>query len=302
MAKRTTIAKAAPPGPPQPPTGPLGSFISVQGDQNAKAFGEVGVSGLKVFSGYVSEEYLPELQGRNATRIYRQMSEGDPIVNAVLTAITLILRAVDWRVEPANDSPEAEKEAEFVQSLLDDMSHPFPETIAETMSMLVFGWSYHEIVLKRRVGPDQKDASLRSKYTDGRIGIRKLPIRSQDSLLRWDMQADGGINGMWQLPPVGGQLLYIPIERALLFRTTSKKNSPEGVSILRAAYRSWFLKKTVEDFEAIGIERELAGLPVVSVPYGLIQDAASGSATASISSARTKAIGSTRRSLIRRCR
>lgn len=273
--KSSPVAKADPPGPPEPPAqGALGSFSTQRGDPKAPAFAEVGVSGLKVASGYVSEEFLTELRGSNANKIYRQMSESDPIVRAVLTAVELILRAVDWRVEPADDSSEAESEAEFVESLLDDMSHTFADFIGEALSMLAFGWSYHEIVLKRRVGPDQTDGSLRSKFTDGRVGIRKLPIRSQDSLLRWEMQDDGGIAGLWQQPPMGGGLLYIPIERALLFRTTSKKNNPEGVSILRSAYRPWHLLKTIEDMEAIGIERELAGLPVVSVPGSIMSDSA----------------------------
>ena len=267
MADTDTIAKVAPPGAPKPDGTPYGGgYASIQGDPNAKAFGEIGVSGLKVFSGYLNEEYQQELRGAQAIKVYRQMSETDPVVNAVLTAIVLILRAVDWRVEPANDTPQAEKEAEFARSLLDDMSHSWEDTVSEIMSMLSFGWSYHEMVLKRRVGPDQKDGSTRSKFTDGRIGIRKLPIRSQDSMMRWEMQPDGGIDGLWQMPPQGGQLLYIPIERALLFRTTSVKNSPEGKSILRAAYRPWYIKKTVEDMEAIGIERELGGLPLVSIP------------------------------------
>jgi hypothetical protein len=258
LADTDTIAKVAPPGAPKPDGAPYGGgYASIQGDPNAKAFGEIGVSGLKVFSGYLNEEYQQELRGQQAVKIYRQMSETDPVVNAVLTAIVLILRAVDWRVEPSNDSAPAEQEAEFARSLLDDMSHPWGDTVSEIMSMLSFGWSYHEMVLKRRVGPDQKDGSTRSKFTDGRIGIRKLPIRSQDSMMRWEMQPDGGIDGLWQMPPQGGQLLYIPIERALLFRTTSKKNSP------------------VEDMEAIGIERELAGLPVVSIPAKFLSSGAS---------------------------
>lgn len=270
------IEKAAPPGPPPSGNAFAPSNIGPQGNPNAGPFQGIGVSGLKAYSGIVNEEYLAELRGPQATRAYRMMSEGDSTVSAILTAISLILRAVDWRMEPADDSPEAEAEAEFAQTLLDDMSHPFEDFIAECLSMLVFGWAYHEIILKRRMGPDQKDPAKRSKYNDGRIGVRKLPIRSQDSLLRWEMQDDGGILGMWQIPPLGGAMLFVPIERALLFRTTSKKNSPEGVSVLRSAYRSWYLMKTIEDMEAIGIERELAGLPVVSIPgkYLTSQDAA----------------------------
>jgi hypothetical protein len=58
----------------------------------------------------------------------------------------------------------------------------------------------------------------------------------------------------------------IPIEKALLFRTVTPRNNPEGRSILRNAYRPWFFKKTIEEIEAVGIERDLAGLPVAYVP------------------------------------
>jgi hypothetical protein len=267
------IEKLSPPGPPVVEA----SDQLIQGDPKAKALGEIGVSGVRIFSGVVNEEYLPELTGPKALKIYRTMAD-DSIVNAVITAITLMLRAVDWRVEPADKSgseSQSEAEAEFAQSLLDDMSHTWEDTIGEILSMLIYGWSYHEIVLKRRVGPDENDGSKRSAFTDGRIGIRKLPIRSQDTLLKWEMQTDGGVSGMWQQPPMGGAQLFMPIERSLLFRTASRKNSPEGVSILRSAYRPWFFKRHIEDMEAIGIERELAGLPVVSIPKKYLADNAS---------------------------
>jgi hypothetical protein len=286
------IAKAtAPPGPPD--VARDAEMKTIHGNPTASAYDQVGVTGLKAFSGYVLEEYLPELMGQKALKAYKTMGD-DPIVTALLTAITLILRAVDWRVEPADDgsdhrnahSAKAEQEAEFAQGLLDDMSHPWEDVINETLSMLQYGWAYLEIVLKTRLGPDQDDPAKRSKFNDGRIGVRKLPIRAQESLLRWQLQEDGGVEGMWQQPPQGGQQLFIPIERALLFRTTSKKNSPEGVSILRAAYRPWFIKRGVEDHEAIGIERELAGLPVVSIPKRYLEPGASGEDLAFANTAR----------------
>ena len=232
----------------------------------ASPYTEIGVSGLKVYSGYVQEEYLAELRGQRAIKVYRQMAEGDPIVRALLSAVELILRAVDWRVEPANDSPEAEQWAEFVDGLFEDTSHTFEDFIAEVLSFLVFGFSYFETVYKRRIGPDETDPMRRSKFKDGLIGLRKLAPRSQDSFLRWEMTDDGGIQGFWQIPPTGGGIVMIPIDKGLLFRTTSKKNNPEGFSVLRSAYSSWYKLKTIEEMEAIGIERELAGLPVVSIP------------------------------------
>lgn len=228
---------------------------------------EIGVSGLRVYSGYVVEEFLKELQGERGRRVYREMSENDAIVGAVLSAIGLVLRAVKWRVQAPENVTVPDEDMEFVESLFTDMSHTWEDFLSEVLTMLVFGWSYHEIVVKNRIGPHELDPSRRSKHTDGRIGIRKLAPRSQDTLNRWEMQDDGGVSGMWQMPWTGNKgIVFIPIERSLLFRTMSRKNNPEGVSILRTAYRSWYRLKNLEDIEAIGVERELAGLPVVRIP------------------------------------
>src|SRR5262249_37768146 len=147
--------------------GGLPPAVSTQSAQQAPAFAEIGVSGLKSFSGYIAEEDLPELRRQSGVRIYRQMAGGDPILAAILSANALILRAAEWRVEPANATLEAEKEANFVEGLFEDMSHTMEDFIAEALSMLQFGWSYHEIVLKRRIGPEESDPTRRSKFSDG---------------------------------------------------------------------------------------------------------------------------------------
>jgi hypothetical protein len=77
---------------------------------------------------------------------------------------------------------------------------------------------------------------------------------------------DGGVKGFYQRGYPDWKLRYIPIEKSLLFRTTFRKNNPEGRSILRGAYRAWYFKKRMEEIEAIGAERDLAGLPMVTLP------------------------------------
>lgn len=229
---------------------------------------EIGVAGLNAYSGYINEEFHRDLRStpkRNA--IYRRMSTSDPVLKAILRAVSLVLRGVEWRVEPAYQSGKAgDDEAAFAESLMKDMSHSWEDFISEALSMLIYGWSYHEVVLKSRVGPMETDPSKRSKFTDGRIGIRKLAPRAQETLQRWEMQDDGGIDGFWQQPLIGGGVFFIPIDRALLFRTESRKNSPEGESLLRSAYESWYHATQIRNFESVGIERELAGLPVVRIP------------------------------------
>jgi hypothetical protein len=204
------------------------------------------------------------------------MADNDPVVGAMLHSIEMLIRAVDWTVEPSDpDDERSIAEAEFVSSCLGDMSDSWADTLAAIMGFLVYGYSYHEIVYKRRQGYT-KDPRTRSKYTDGRIGWRKLPTRSQETIDRWNLDDNGGIRGAYQNDPNSQKkgVVYLPIEKALLFRTTSKLNNPQGRSILRNAFIPWYYKRRIQEIEAIGIERDLAGLPVALVPPQLLSNAA----------------------------
>lgn len=227
---------------------------------------ELGATGLKRAAGVLDEEFLPALRGRKAVKVYKEMSLNDPMVGALLFAIDKLVRQVSWRVESNDNTPEQAEAVEFLEQCMDDMSHTWNDMISEILSCLVYGWSWHEIVYKKRVGPWEKDPRKKSKYTDGRYGWRKIPIRGQETLLRWVFDPSGGIQGMVQLPPPYYKQVQLPINRSLLFRTGLHKGNPEGLSILRTAYRPWFIKKRLEEFEAIGVERDLAGMPVAQVP------------------------------------
>lgn len=228
-------------------------------------FEVLGETGLREYSGTVTEEWHQKLRGRQGIRIYKEMSDNDAIIGSILYAIDSLVRGVTWDVQPADDSEAATQQKEFLETCRDDMAQSWNDLISEVLTMLIFGWSYFELVYKMRRGPDQEDSRLKSAHNDGKIGWRKISIRAQETLNRWYFQEDGGIAGLEQTLPNGG-FACIPIEKALLFRTRSHKNNPEGYSILRRAFRSWFIKKRLEEIEAIGIERDLAGLPVLEVP------------------------------------
>jgi hypothetical protein len=235
-------------------------------EDTATPFIELGSTGLRRSAGYIDEEFLPQLRGRKAVQVYREMGDNDSITGAMLFAITQLLRNVDWTVTPAGKGKEAAAAAKFVEQCMDDMSDTWDSFIVECLSALQYGWAWHEIVYKRRVGPWQRDGSKRSKYTDGMIGWRRLPIRSQETLQRWVFDENGGVRGMIQLAPPDYKMVVLPIERGLLFRYGAHKGNPEGRSILRTSYRPWFYRKRLEEYESVGVERDLAGLPMVTVP------------------------------------
>lgn len=228
---------------------------------------EIGRIGQRRYGGIVYEEFLPELRGKRGIEVYREMSDNDDIVGAILFAIEMLVRQTDWNVEPGGDTAKDKEAAEFVKTCMNDMQDTWIDTISEILSFLSYGWSFHEIVYKRRMG-NTNDTRTKSKYNDGLIGWKKLPIRAQETLYQWEYDTEDNLLGMTQMPPPDYGILSIPMEKALLFRTKSRKNNPEGRSILRNAYRSWYFKRRIQEIEGIGIERDLAGLPVIHAPDG----------------------------------
>jgi hypothetical protein len=68
----------------------------------------------------------------------------------------------------------------------------------------------------------------------------------------------------------------------LLFRTSTKYNNPRGRSVLRNAFVPWYYKTKIQEIEAIGIERDLAGMPVAMVPPQLLSDNATTAESAAL--------------------
>lgn len=233
-----------------------------------------GRTGLNRWGGQIYEELHPKLRGLQAVRVYQEMRDNDPVIGAILFLIDMLIRQVDWTVEPASPAHEDEAAAEFLRSCLEDMENPWTDFVSEITSMFPFGWSYFEILYKRREGV-QSDPKRNSRHADNRIGWRAIELRAQETLDSWDFDDDGALRGMWQNPPEWTGRLYIPYDKALLFRTKSFKNSPEGRSILRTAYRPWYFLKRIQEFEAIGVERYLSGVPVMEVPPAIMHPNAS---------------------------
>jgi hypothetical protein len=96
-----------------------------------------------------------------------------------------------------------------------------------------------------------------------------MPIRSQATLQEWVFdETTGEATAFKQDLSItavrgAGGAIDIPLEGNLLFRTKESRGNPEGQSVLRRAYRSWYFKKYIEELEGIGIERNLAGIPVI---------------------------------------
>lgn len=237
----------------------------------------LGVAGDNTRTGQIrADEFIPELRGKNAIRKYREMRDNDSTIGAVMYAAEQVLRDVKLKVEPANDTEEAKREADFVESIFDDMDHSLDDHIAESLSSLSYGFAWFEVVYKRRVGPTQRSPKKNSKYTDGRLGVRKIACRAPWTVSRFDVEdKSGDVLGIYQDVGYGSGKHYIPTTKSLYYRTTVLNGDPSGRSILRNAYSSYVYLNNLQSIEAIAVERELAGIPVARIPSEYLSSDAS---------------------------
>jgi hypothetical protein len=130
-----------------------------------------------------------------------------------------------------------------------------------------YGFLPLEIVYKERAG-DHEDERMSSQYDDGLIGWSNLAYRAPDSVFHWDYDPQDvtRLLGFTQLAAPDYKTTFIPIQKILLLRSDPGKDSPEGRSVLRSAWRSWRTKKYLEDYRNIIIERGGAGIPWAEVP------------------------------------
>jgi hypothetical protein len=214
--------------------------------------------------GLLAAEPLARLRGLRGIKTYTQMIRNSPIISAALTATTMLIRRVDWRVD--SDIPN-DPRAEFVEQCMGDMSHSWNDHISQALTMLPYGFAWFEVIYKKRSGAMGNPSS---QYNDGRLGWRRFSLRAQDTMHPtdpWVYNDDGSLAGFRQwvnesyAVRTGKRTAVIPIEKSVLYRTQVQDGNPEGVSVLRPAYRSWFFGSQLEEIEAIGHERNLAGLP-----------------------------------------
>lgn len=240
----------------------------------------LGSSGLKESGGWIYEEFLPQLAGGKAARFYDEMSKNSATLGSIRQLVRDLARQVEWSVLPnkkAKDQISAKREAAFVDGCKDDMEHGFADLVSEALTMIEYGFAPCVITYKLRRGPRQPDM-FKSKFEDGRFGWRSIELRAQESLYQWEFDRETRkLLAMWQFdqyaigarPGIGGPV-RIPMERLVNFRTESTKNNPEGRSFFRNCVVPYLRLKHVETIEAIGVDRELTGLPVMEVPLKIM--------------------------------
>ncbi len=212
---------------------------------------EIGTSVPSRLTRTLYDDFLPQLRGTKALKVYREMSENDATVGTVLYAIEQLSRQVDWTVTGDDEST-----VDYVTGELDQMETGWDDFLAAVLSEIVYGWSMFELVYRR---------------TPSGFGWGKFGFRPQASWAEWVVDENGQFVGFRQ-DTGKGTTVPIAAEKLIHFRTSTGTGKLEGVSFLRRAYRPWYFKSRIEDYLGVGIERELNGLPHAEIPLEVIEE------------------------------
>jgi len=233
-----------------------------------------GLPGTPIFHGFLQDfgEYNSQLEGLTAIRTYEKMRRSDAQVAATLLACELPIRAANWDVRPASDSPLDREIAAFVRdNLFGGLEYISPsgakstqcwdDVLRNALLSLAFGAAAHEEIYA-------VDGSL--------VRLARLAPRLPVTFYRWIMDADGetllALN-QYGYRNANFENVEIPADRLAVFTFNQEGANFFGRSILRPAYMHWYIKHQLYRIDAIAGERNGLGVPTIEQgPNGSKED------------------------------
>lgn len=231
---------------------------------------EVGNTGLNLrgVRGKVEENISKLWKGKNKKDFISEMRLNDPYVNAWINAKNAIALKPDWVIQPRNPEDSKSKEyADLISNMLfNDMAITFNSFVLNSITMAEYGFAISEIVLKKRQGKTDNPMTT-SLYNDGLFGVAKLSPRWQNSITKWDIDNNGNIENVYQRSDDFGTTdIKMPYKKILHFVMNGYNGNPEGESVLRGTFASYYNKKNIERIQRETFERGFTGILDIQVP------------------------------------
>jgi len=179
------------------------------------------------------KEPLSELEAPDGLEKFRHMRTNDPIIGGLMLRIDMIFQAARYNLEGQN--------ADFVQAQFDALPKGINSLLQDLASALTYGFSINEKVWEVR---------------DGLVMLKDLPPRHQLTVSEFTAEF------------VKQESVAIPRSKCIHFVPIEICRNPLGMSLLRHIYKPYYYKSSIEAAEALGIDRDLGGLPIMQAPEG----------------------------------
>lgn len=187
----------------------------------------------------LSAFYFPN----TAATVYRKMRKQDPIVGSLMLNLENILISKPYVLEKGDSSA---RDFAIISELFSHYLSPRVDLLSQIVSALTYGFVVSEKIFDKVSGYIVPiDFSPRHQTTIHEINYTQQNIKQM---------AMG--------------LVDLPYAKCLHHVYYSEARDPYGVSLLRHVYKPYYYKCDIEASEASGLERDLAGLPVMEAPQG----------------------------------
>lgn len=242
--------------------------------------GQRSFNGLRVASGVIYEECNEDLRWPACIETYKTMAK-DATIAPALQLLEMDIARVEWSVKiPEGHEAALKDKAEFLESIMHDMEHTWNDFIIKASTINRYGFAPIEKVYRKRTRING------SKYSDGRYGLRSLPLIAQDTVASWDWDDSGrrlaGLRQFVNIPTgedgiqsYSTEKVKIGRNKFILFRADPQKDSPVGTSPLNSVYIAWRFKTELEKHESMGIAQDLRGMKVIKIPPRYLSEDAS---------------------------
>jgi len=254
---------------------PLNAQLQGNKDKKIDDAAEIGVLGLDSLSGYIRTAYNAELYWPTVFPLYDRLRRSDPEIAMIRVIWEAFGREVkfEWELDSTGVGSDDKAAVDFANEIMNDIMggmDDFRDTMLAYVPFMGFG-IWEVVAGLRQEGWKAPDSSgWKSKYNDGKVGIRKLAFRDHSSFERWDMDYDTGeVLGMIQMDLRNGTV-NIPLTRALHI-TFGDAHNPEGLATLEAVWRLERIKYGLEVVQGIGFEHA-AGHAMFSVTDTITSD------------------------------
>lgn len=219
-----------------------------------------GTSGTEIYSGYITEDYLKELRGKEWADMADQMRRSDGNVTMILKALSLPLLSSPWFLQIEGDEDEeAKRQAElFEQIIFRDMSSSFTKLLGEILTFNVYGYSLFEL------RHDLRSTSKLGNY----VTIARMAYRSQRTIEKWNLNVDTKELQSVEQQAYGDLQSLVNLDARFLvhFCPAQEGDNYEGIAVLRPCYGPYIRKNHYLKLIAAGTEKYAIPVPFAKVP------------------------------------
>lgn len=248
-----------------------------------KVSAEIGNNGA-VYRPLTDAQVAKALRFPESVATFEAM-ENDIVIATALVASNIIAQRTPISFEAFDTTATHEKRREFVESCFNDMTHTLQDFISYAMTCNQYGFALIEKVYRFR------NKEHGSKFDDGKIGIKRLPLRHPSTVTGWDLDDNAReLKGFYQdsakiiitkknlenafrttvlqksLDSLSSSDIYIPRENFLHIRIGDSTGRPEGKSPLSYCYKTIKEIENLVEIEGLSCQKNMNGVPVGKLP------------------------------------